>query len=155
MHRRELLSLSYRVFLLDELEQYEETISHLSDRIEKGESTSAVFSNRGLAYSEIGRIDEALRDFEKATQIDPSNPYPHINKADLFKRLGRLADAVESCSAAIAAKRDVTFLRTRAYLLIDMGTLKEALSDLDEAVILEPGHTYTLQKREEVRQRLA
>ena len=155
MYRAELLSRSYRVFLLDDLEQYEDRISLLSDRIEQGESTSAAFNNRGLAYSEIGQIDEALQDFEKATQVDPSNPYPHINKADLFKRIGRLAEAVESCSAAIAVKKDVTFLRTRAHLLIDIGRLKEALSDLDEAVNLEPGHTYTLQKREEIRQQLA
>lgn len=147
------MSRSYRVFLMDELSQYEETISSLSDQIEKGNLESAVFNNRGLAYSEIGRLDEALEDFDKAIELDPRNPIPHINKADLFKRAGRLSEAIDSCSAAIAIEKDVTFLRFRAYLLIDEGRLEDALSDLDIAVNLEPTQ-YTLQKRDQIRQRL-
>lgn len=142
------------MLLLDSLEEYRDTIADLSDYIKIGPPTSTVLNNRGLAYYEIGRIEEALEDFERAIEVDSTNAIPHINKAELFKRTGRPNEAVESCSAAIVTNKDVTFLRFRAYLLIDLERLDEALADLDQAVELEPTHQYTIEKREEIRQRL-
>ena len=44
--------------------------------------------NLGLALLEVGRLDDALRVYTRAHQINPTDPIPLEKSADVLERLG-------------------------------------------------------------------
>ncbi len=54
-----------------DLGQAREACEHLTLAIERGEDTAQTFDNLGLAYVQLGDMDEAARAFERSVAIDP------------------------------------------------------------------------------------
>jgi hypothetical protein len=55
--------------------------------IEKNPSIPVAYNNRGLIWSDNGRADEALKDFDAAIALNPSYALAHFNRALIY--LGR------------------------------------------------------------------
>src|SRR3954462_13990809 len=91
-----LTKQSYRALMLDELEDYEQVIEGLSRFLGSHSTNSSAFNNRGVAYREVGRIEDALKDFDRAALANPVDPIPFVNKGDILKRLNEYKRAVES-----------------------------------------------------------
>jgi len=51
--------------------------------------------NLGLALLEVGRLDDALRVYTRAHQINPSDPIPLEKSADVLEKVGRLKEAAQ------------------------------------------------------------
>ena len=51
------------------------------------------YQNRGWAYEETGRNEDALRDYEKGIQLDPQDAWTHCHRARVLDKLGRAAEA--------------------------------------------------------------
>jgi tetratricopeptide (TPR) repeat protein len=84
---------------LAQMKNYVGAISELSRSIEldpasPGPNGSAVtYQNRGWAYEETGRNEDALRDYEKGIQLDPQDAWTHCHRAGVLDKLGRAAEA--------------------------------------------------------------
>lgn len=98
------------------------------------------------AFNDLGtvvaptNVDEGLRLFKKATELDP-------NYADARKNLGLALDAKGQRQEAMAEYRRVTELRpdAEAHYLLGMdlgrlGKLDEAMKEFEEALKLRPDH---------------
>lgn len=72
---------------------YEETAA-------KGAESSQLYSNLGLLYGEIDP-EKAFAAYMKAIKLDPENPLPHNNVANLMLRLGEYEGAGEAAANAI------------------------------------------------------
>ena len=72
----DLVARSHTLFLFDELEEYESAIEQLTSYLKKKPHSGIAYNNRGLAFSEIGKGDEALLDFAKAIESSPTDPIP-------------------------------------------------------------------------------
>jgi tetratricopeptide (TPR) repeat protein len=71
-------------------------------------STSVILlSNRSLCLCKLGRAEEALKDANEATDIDPKFAKGWIRRATAFQALGRLKDALASYDEAIALAPEV------------------------------------------------
>lgn len=134
--------------MFDELEDYEHIIQNLSQFLISNPTNSAAFNNRGVAYWEIGRIENALKDFESAILVNPNDAIPLVNKGDILKRLNEYQRAVESYTQAIEIRDDVSFYRCRAYTYVEMNSLQKAIEDFDVAISLDPQHKQTYIARE-------
>lgn len=55
---------------------------------------AGAFNNRGIAYEQLGQLDNALQDYISATQYDPSWPLFRMNRARLEARKGQCAEAL-------------------------------------------------------------
>ena len=75
-----LLNRSYAAFLFDEVEEYEAAITLLSAAIGDDPSHYVALNNRGVAYWEIGRDDDALADLSAAARLaQADDPIPMRN----------------------------------------------------------------------------
>jgi protein O-GlcNAc transferase len=86
-----------------------------------------------------GRVEEAVREYERALALDPGCLAALYNRATLLLRMDRPAEALESLDALIArgpAPAPVHLVRGNA--LSTLGRKEAALAAFDEAVRLDP-----------------
>ncbi len=116
---------------------------------------SAMLANRGTAYSDLGRHDEAFRDFEEALRLSVTNESALTNRGNLLDKLGRYPEAVHEYDLVLEIKpKSATALFNRGSTKARMGLHEEALNDLNQAVNLEPHDARMLFNRAQVLERL-
>lgn len=86
---------------LFEQEEYEGAILKFDRAIAKYENFSWAYNQRGLAYMELKKYDEALADFEKCKELYPHLPSPYLGIAQIQKIKGNSSAAVDNCLKAI------------------------------------------------------
>lgn len=90
---------------------------------------AAAYNNRGYAYSQLKRYDEAVSDFEKSIELNPQyeNPYKHYGV--LCKEEGDFAKACELLTKAIELNpkyKEAYEARAEVYRLLGENAKAEA-----------------------------
>jgi tetratricopeptide (TPR) repeat protein len=97
------------------------------------------YNNRGQYYQELGRDEEALRDFEQAFLLDPSSGHVYLQKGMILARRDHPDSALATFDRAIQLEPDLfDAWNNRGAMRIQKGDIAGALSDLDEAIRLNP-----------------
>lgn len=94
----------FKGYVFYNLERWEEAEPAFRKALEIHPNYTDARSFLADTLSRLGRHEEALTELAGALK-DPSYPNPekiHLNRAMVFKRLGRLSEAVESLQAAVA-----------------------------------------------------
>ena len=90
---------------------------------------------RAEVLKALGRLDEALREYEGVIQDFPHDPVGRNGRAEVLKALGRLDEALREYEEAVRAFPEDVVARTgRAEVLKALGRLGEALREYEEAV---------------------
>ena len=84
-----------------EEERYEDAIGPLTDAIAKFASHPWAHDARGLAYLELGKLDEAEADFKSAREIYRALPSPHLGLAKIAHARGERAATIDNCDRAM------------------------------------------------------
>ena len=128
----------------------------LLDRLIAYEPESAEhYTNRGLVYYSLQKLEQALADYNRALALDPALDKAYSNRANLYATQKNWEAAIADYDRAI----DLNPLNTRARLnqavtFREIGEYEEALVCLDIALFFEPtsaflraerGRTYHLQ----------
>jgi tetratricopeptide (TPR) repeat protein len=122
--------------------------------IVRSSSLSDDWVNQGNAARKAG-LDELARDaYEKAIELNPSNPAPYNNIAFLFLEHDQSPEtALNYIQKAIAVdNRDPRYLDTRGYAYIKLGEFEKAAKDLEKARSRSKHLPY--EERIEIHQRL-
>ena len=91
-----------------------------------------------LAQREDG-IDEALNAYQRAAEIDPGNPRPHVSVASIYERRGRLAEAEAEYKEALQINPNIVQANAGVgAVLFNTGRLPEARAFLLRAIELRP-----------------
>ncbi|HUK35007.1 MAG TPA: FG-GAP-like repeat-containing protein, partial [Vicinamibacterales bacterium] len=96
---------------------------------------------RGLAELEVGLLDDAKRDFGKATDLAPGEPAAWANLGLAHLRLGEFDAANTPIDKAVSLdpkSSDLVFLRGR--LRTSQGKLDEGIADYQRAADLDPNN---------------
>ena len=81
---------------------------------------------RGYELDKLGKFDEALREWDRAIQLDPDNPEYHYNKGNVLADLGKNDEAVKEYDAAIIlAPKNPTYRAALKELKISEQDLTE------------------------------
>ena len=72
---------------------YKDAIELLLEVTSKTEKHSAPYINLGIAYSEIGKIEEAENILLKALKINPGHPVTNNEIGLVYRKTGRFSDA--------------------------------------------------------------
>jgi len=103
----------------------------------------------GWTYSFQGRYDDAIRECEVATTVDPDFGNPYNDIGAYLIEIGRHDEAIPWLEKAITARR----YEARHYphfnlsrVLVKQGKVHEAIKEIKKALEIEPG--YTLARRE-------
>jgi len=105
------------------------------------------YAAQGQALARSGKPEEAMAEFEKALALDPYNVQALNGRGLIHQGEKRHAEAIEDFTAAhglIPQRADPLVERATSYLALDK--VKEAASDLDEAVQSDPnyGHAWSM-----------
>ena len=95
--------------------------------------------NRAVAAFLKGRLDEALKDFNRAIKIDPTVALAYYNRGNVRLALKDATGAVADYTEAIKLRADFALaFMNRGSAYSNLWRLDEALADLNEAVRIEP-----------------
>jgi tetratricopeptide (TPR) repeat protein len=113
-------------------------LEHYSRAIELG--FEGAFYNRANVFVALGRLEEAVRDYDRAVGFAPDMVQIQRNRADARLALGDAAGALEDLDHALAREPEHAGTRlSRGAALLALGRLAEAEAELGRAVALEPG----------------
>ena len=94
---------------------------------------------RGAALFNLGRYDLALRDYDRAVEINPKDFDARINRGVVCEKLARHAEAVAEFDLAVAIRPDNPIVyANRAISLVALDRIPEALRDYSRAIALKP-----------------
>jgi tetratricopeptide (TPR) repeat protein len=118
---------------------YRAALDQLSDAISLDENYLPAYLSRGYVHVELGRLDEALSDFQKVKELAPEDFRGHLNTGIVFRELGMFVEAVaelERARSLAANSSDIYYHLALTYEA--MGEMASALSVLDRALELDP-----------------
>jgi tetratricopeptide (TPR) repeat protein len=128
----------------DDLEKFRRRMEILKDKLEfldyqillKDEIS---WNLEGTEFSKHGSIEEAIKCFEKAIEINPSFELPWFNKAGAFFSLKKYDEALECINRALELRPSwADALRLKGVILINKGLNQEALECLEKAIKVSP-----------------
>ncbi len=98
---------------------------------------------RGLVYSAMDAYDNALRDYDRAIEMDPNEPAYYTDRALVLSVTGAGGKAIGDVNRAIELEKsdDTTYLvLIRASLLNDIGQHGQALKDCETVIARQPNN---------------
>lgn len=98
---------------------------------------------RGVAYSAMGKDQQALQDFDRAISLEPRSGLLFLKRGESFVRTGQFQDAINDLTKAF--ELDPQSYRALAYRGRAHFQLKwtdKALADLSQAIRLNPGNAW-------------
>lgn len=132
--------------LFDRLDTFSSSINLWSDAIRKQPATGALYverahHNRGFAYLQAKRYEEAMRDFDRALELNASDANAYVGRGTLLTRTGRHAAALADLTRAIEIDpRYAEAYAKRCFVSMMLEQPPQAASDCERAVALDPSH---------------
>lgn len=116
--------------------------------IVREKTAHAYYHHRGAAYLEQGDYNLALKDFDRAIQLDPKNSLAYVYRARAHEKLEQYDAALADFNRAIeldSQSEDVHVYRGVFYL--NQGNYILAIQDLDTAIQISPKQGFHYCKR--------
>lgn len=118
-----------------------DAIMYLSEAIARNPRYFRALLNRANAYTNLGQLNEALDDFDRAAQLKPNDPGLLLNRGLAYFSVGKYEAAINDFSHAIAvAPEDARLYVERARAFIKAGYPADAYEDLEHAVQLNSNY---------------
>ncbi|NIO39434.1 MAG: tetratricopeptide repeat protein [Burkholderiales bacterium] len=93
----------------------------------------------GAANAGLGRLDQAVQAFRKASDLNPRSPDAHNNIGNALKKQGKLDAAIAAYRRALAIKPDFAEAHYNlGYVLQDQGKLDAAIAAYRKALAIKP-----------------
>ena len=97
-----------------------------------------LFNNRGIARYDLGKMEAAIDDYDRAIELNPEDATAYNNRGFARSDLGDLAAAIDDFDRAIALNpEDATAYFNKACALALMGQGEEACVWLERAIGLD------------------
>ena len=108
-----------------------------NDSIEKYPGSLA-YNNRGAAYGDRGKMDQAIADFNSAIEQDPKFAKPYNNRGLANMTLGNANGALADFSMAIALDgKNYDAFNNRGILYVYSNELDKAVADFSTALVIK------------------
>src|SRR4051812_49043094 len=109
--------------------RYEEAVAKLTDVIHADPASSNAYLQRGFANQNLGALDKALDDFQKALLLNPNLVQAHTERAEIYRRQGDPKNALQELNKVIEATPTMDAYSTRALMYAELGQHDKAVSD--------------------------
>ena len=128
--RNYILQQKLDTALDDAIEYYTEVI-----RLDPPETStvSVAHYNRGVAYSEKGEVESAIRDYNQTIRLNPESAAAYNNRGYAYRQKGEIERAIEDYDRAIQIKSDnVLFLQQSRHSTITPARVGKSQIGLDD-----------------------
>ena len=93
--------------------------------------------DKGVEYGQQGRFDDAIAEYTKAIELDPSLAEAYGNRGNAYRALGEVQRAIADYAEAIRLNpQDAGAYASRALAYTALGKDRSAERDIDKAVEL-------------------
>lgn len=117
--------------------------SGIADRLDAGDFDTHY--NLGVAYREMGLLDDAMEEFQIAARSPEKAREAHSSMAQVYQEQDRLDDALASLRLALSVPQNTS--EDRVAILFELGSLAEQAEDWGAALVsyqkaaeLDPSH---------------
>lgn len=122
---------------------------------EKMPNNAKAWSNRGVALSKLGKVEEALESFERALELDPNDPEIWYNRGVAMDKLGRIEEALESFEVStILNSNDPEVWCNKGIALFKLSRFIESLKSFEKAIEINPNYKKALYNKKVVLNKL-
>ncbi len=112
------------------------TVAPTSDALP---SDPAACLARGNAWLQNGRVEDALRAYDRAIALKPDYLDPHFNRGNALLRLQRLPEALADFERAAELSPELAIAHyNRATILATLGRVAEAMAGYQRTLALDP-----------------
>ncbi len=159
-HPRKYVLVLLAVFCLalanlawNRLDTFSSVLKLWSDAIQKNQDEKFLFAERsynyrGNAYSALGRLQEALADYQKAIELNPNHYEGYHNRGNVYSDLGRLQEALADYQKAIELNpKSHEAHYSSGNIYVEFKKQEEALHEFNTAIELKPGFSYAYENR--------
>jgi tetratricopeptide (TPR) repeat protein len=126
----------------------EEALRYLKYTTEIYPDFSAAWINLGVAYENAGDPEKAMKCYNKAKDLDPSNAalwHNRHNRGLAFRRQNKFREAIQDYEISLRLRPlDVGTLYDKAFAHMSLSELDEAETCYDEILKVEPDHAEAL-----------
>jgi len=114
----------------------------LRDELRALDMSAATHLERGVQLEQVGRIDDAIAQTEKALRLDPSLVKAHVNLLILYARAGKPKEAEEHYKAVLAVNPDEfpDAYYNYGVLLLREGKFEEAEKAFRKTLAISPSN---------------
>jgi tetratricopeptide (TPR) repeat protein len=117
---------------------YESAIAGFDRALKTWPDLAEAYLERGNAKHVLGRDDDAIADFEKAADLDPTLYRAEAAIGSIYRDRKDYRRATEAYTKSIAAKANVDALFERGQMYEMLGEHQKAIDDYDKAVAEMP-----------------
>ena len=86
----------------------DDEVTQLSELLNYQLDNATIHNNLGIVLYEQGKPDEAIAQFEKATQLNPKSPWAYFNEARVLQERGRAREAAAHYAKAVELRPDLS-----------------------------------------------
>ncbi len=119
------------------LKKYEWAISDLTEAV-RLIPAARYYNDRGNAYLEQGKYEEARREFQQALGVNKNSLTAHTGLGDICVAQEDWKNAVDHYSKAIAIRPFLTVLRNRGYAYGGLKQFNKSVKDFSDALEMDP-----------------
>jgi serine/threonine protein kinase/Tfp pilus assembly protein PilF len=133
--------------------RYEDAVAAFSVCIGVSPRVAGCFYNRALAYAALGRIDEAMHDYDHALELDPTHAAAALNRGMLRFERKHFDQAIADLRLALELGADpATVHYDLAVVHLAANELTAARDNIHRALQHDPAHELARQLRDSLRQ---
>ncbi len=101
-------------------------------------------NSHGVALAHVGRLENAIGEYERALHLKPDYAEAHYNLGVALARTGRMQEAIEHWEQALRIKPDLAEAHNNlGVALMGLGQLQEAVGHYEEALRIKPDNAET------------
>ncbi len=110
--------------------------------------TAQDYFRRGFRASSEGHTQEAVKEYSKAIELDPSFASAYHNRGILYNNLGEQQKALDDYNKAIELDPSYAYAYNgRGNVYSDLGEQQKALDDYNKAIELDPSYAFAYNGR--------
>jgi tetratricopeptide (TPR) repeat protein len=133
------LLIFYSYLTIKQNDYWKDPIVFYERTLKYAPNSARMFANLGLAYSKIGRTEEAIALYNKAIEMDPRFKKDYYNLGNLYNNIGNYQEAIAAYKKAIEIKPNDAYIYNSlgvTYVLANKN--EEAISTFKKMIELNP-----------------
>jgi tetratricopeptide (TPR) repeat protein len=134
----------------DEFNQkrFNSALKNYNSAISNNPNAREYYTNKSVALTEIGKIDEALETVDIALSMNSKCKQAKLAKANILNSLGlklfsqaKYKEAIEKYDLALELDNSKEYLINKAAVYIELKNYQDAIKALDKALIIDKNYT--------------
>ena len=109
--------------------RYGEAVQQFTEALQLNSASWNAYLQRGVAKQNLGQLDAALDDYQKALLLKPDLLKARTERAEIYRRKGDSRNALEELTKVIEIEPTTEAYTTRGLVRADLGQHQEAIAD--------------------------